>query len=523
MVMGWMSAVRRDVAAFVGRLEGDVAAGPPRGLLTYRFDVPGGFTRLHLRVQADGTGLLFRDVTDLLHLSPTAAEMAWLALEEVPERDALRRLGRRFRGAPAASMAADYRRIRSIVGTLADPSVSCHTCALDLPKTPLFATRALAPHKVDIALTYACNNRCPHCYNDPARFDMGSLSVDAWKRVLDRLAEIGVPHVIFTGGEATVYRGLSKLIAHANGLGQIVGLNSNGRRLASRDVMSELAEAGLNHVQITLESHLAEVHDAMVGARAFDDTVAGVKSALESGVHVITNSTITRLNADTIDDTVFFLRDLGLKTFAMNGMIYSGGGNTNPDAIAQAALPAILVKVRDTAQELGMRFLWYTVTEYCEMSPLELEIGAKRCNAGEYSMCIEPNGDVLPCQSYYTSAGNMLRDPWEQIWKGALFRSFRDREEDPVWAGLPEKCHDCPDLPVCGGGCRIEREAQEGIAPKGCQSCSTGSAPKGRAYRSSGVSAADGRCGCASATVPSPATLVQLRRPTKGSEPCATP
>jgi radical SAM protein with 4Fe4S-binding SPASM domain len=521
MVMGLMGALRRDVAAFMGRFDHDGPSGPPPGLQTYRFEVPGGFTRLHLRVQDDGTGLLFRDVTDLLHLSATAAEMAWLALEKTPEHEAVRRLGRRFRGASTASVAADYRRVDGIVRSLADPRVSCHTCALDLPKTPLFATRARAPHKVDIALTYACNNRCPHCYNDPARFDMGSLSVDAWKQVLDRLAEVGVPHVIFTGGEATVYRGLSKLIAHANDLGQIVGLNSNGRRLANRDLMGELAEAGLNHVQITLESHLAAVHDAMVGAGAFEETVAGVQSAIESGVHVITNSTITRLNADTIDDTVVFLRDLGLETFAMNGMIYSGGGNTNPDAIPQAQLPAILVKVRDTAQELGMRFLWYTVTEYCEMSPLELEIGAKRCNAGEYSMCIEPNGDVLPCQSYYTSAGNMLRDPWEQIWKGALFRSFRDREEDPVWAGLPEKCHDCPDLPVCGGGCRIEREAQQGVAPKGCQSCSTGSAPKGRAHRSSGVSAADGRCGCVS--TPDPKALVQLRRPTKASGPCTTP
>jgi radical SAM protein with 4Fe4S-binding SPASM domain len=234
----------------------------------------------------------------------------------------------------------------------------------------------------------------------------------------------------------------------------------------------------------------------MVGARAFDDTVAGVQRALESGVHVITNSTITRLNADTIDDTVIFLRDLGLQTFAMNGMIYSGGGDANPDAIAQERLASILVRVRDRAEELGMRFLWYTVTEYCEMSPVELEIGAKRCNAGEYSMCVEPNGDVLPCQSYYVSAGNLLRDPWERIWKGELFRSFRDREEDPLWAGLPEKCHGCPDLPVCGGGCRIERESRAGKAPGGCQSCSTGSLAHGRSLRSSGVSS----------------SLVQLRR-----------
>jgi radical SAM protein with 4Fe4S-binding SPASM domain len=113
-----------------------------------------------------------------------------------------------------------------------------------------------------------------------------------------------------------------------------------------------------------------------------------------------------------------------------------------------------------------MRFLWYTPTEYCRMSPVELEIGAKRCNAAEYSICVEPSGDVLPCQSYYVAAGNILRDPWKTIWQGELFRSFRDRNEAPRVAGLPEKCWHCPDLPLCGGGCRLEREARQ-AAPAG--------------------------------------------------------
>jgi radical SAM protein with 4Fe4S-binding SPASM domain len=121
-----------------------------------------------------------------------------------------------------------------------------------------------------------------------------------------------------------------------------------------------------------------------------------------------------------------------------------------------------------------MRFLWYTPTEYCRMSPVELEIGAKRCNAGEYSICIEPNGDVLPCQSYYLSVGNILRDPWETIWNSGLFRSFRDRGDEPQAAGLPDKCWTCPQLSICGGGCRIEWEATQraashhGVGAGGC-------------------------------------------------------
>jgi radical SAM protein with 4Fe4S-binding SPASM domain len=144
----------------------------------------------------------------------------------------------------------------------------------------------------------------------------------------------------------------------------------------------------------------------------------------------------------------------------MNGLIHSGGGLAHPGAIPEREMAPLLIRVRDRAAELGMRFLWYTPTEYCRLSPLALGLDAKRCNAGEYSMCVEPNGDVLPCQSYYETGGNLVRDPWDEIWNGALFRSFREREEDPRRAGLPEKCWDCPDLALCGGGCRLEREAR---------------------------------------------------------------
>jgi radical SAM protein with 4Fe4S-binding SPASM domain len=114
------------------------------------------------------------------------------------------------------------------------------------------------------------------------------------------------------------------------------------------------------------------------------------------------------------------------------------------------------------------------------MSPVELEIGAKRCNAGEYSMCVEPNGDVLPCQSFYVAAGNLLRDPWPHIWNSDLFRSFRERTSTPQAAGLPAQCWECPDLALCGGGCRIERETRQGRATvehaASCTGCrSTGS------------------------------------------------
>lgn len=461
----------------------DKIEAPAPGLYTYRIPPSENnphYLRIHLRVEPDGAGVLFIDVTDVIHLNPTAVFMAKFALENVPLATARARFLQTYR-ADRQQVEQELRRMYDIVDTLRHPDTDCFTCALGgLDRHPLFSTRANAPYKADLALTYGCNNECPHCYNEPDRFDMASMPKASWFRVLDTLSMVGVPHIIFTGGEATLHPDLPDIINYADSLGMVCGLNTNARKIAHAPYMQTLAQSGLNHVQVTLASHEEQTHNMMMGAKSFHQTVRGIKSALATHVHVITNTTLMRGNMGRIEETIDFLYDLGIRTFAMNGMIYSGGGFADPNAIPEEEMPPLLVRIRDHAKDKGMRFLWYTPTEYCRMSPVELEIGAKRCNAGEYSICVEPNGDVLPCQSFYVSAGNILRDPWEHIWGGELFRSFRDREEDPRWAGLPEKCWECPDLPLCGGGCRIEREARDGVRTAvgesstggGCSGCS---------------------------------------------------
>ncbi len=513
MVALW-NAVRRDLVAFGQRIRPLPRIEP--GLYTYRFDRPDGRVRVHLRIEPDLRGVLFIDVTDVIHLNPTAAELAMWALDGVTRDVAEARMLARHGRQPRRLWEQDLAAVFGMVARFADQQPGCPTCSLSdvagnghsaaappAQRSALFETPVRAPYKVDLAMTYDCNNDCPHCYNEAERLQLGLMPADQWKQIIDRLVHVGVPHLIFTGGEATLHPDLPEIIRHADRQGPICGLNTNARRLAHRPYAEELAAAGLNHVQVTLGSHRPETHDRMMNARCFDQTVHGIESALASGLHTITNTTLMQMNADEIEETIDFLFALGIRTFAVNGMIYSGGGFDTGQAIREEHLAPILIRIRDHADQLGMKFMWYTPTMYCRLSPVELEIGAKRCNAGEYSMCVEPNGDVLPCQSYYVAAGNLLRDPWERIWDSPLFVSFRDRELDPEGYGLPEICWECPDLPLCGGGCRIEREAQDG--PRVASGCSTGGCSTGGCSSGSGG-------GCSSQQ-PAPPALVDLTLP----------
>jgi radical SAM protein with 4Fe4S-binding SPASM domain len=355
--------------------------------------------------------------------------------------------------------AADAESVYAMISHLKTSTDGCPTCGLlGIHSAPVFSLSAVAPYKADLALTYGCNNACRHCYNEARGNECDKLTFPQWQLVLAKLAAIGVPHLIFTGGEPTLVPWLADIVTEAEKRGLVTGLNTNGRRLADRAFAERLKRAGLDHVQITLESAQSEIHNAMTAADSFAETVGGIRNAIAVGLHTITNTTLTRQNVAQAREIVDFLHHLGLKTFAMNGMIFAGRGRENRDALQAEELYPVLATVRGRAAALKMRFLWYTPTMYCRLSPLELELGPRRCNAGEYSMCIEPNGDVLPCQSYYVRAGNILRDPWPKIWQSELFRGFRERVRNPEASGLPPRCHDCPDLSVCGGGCRLERE-----------------------------------------------------------------
>jgi radical SAM protein with 4Fe4S-binding SPASM domain len=276
------------------------------------------------------------------------------------------------------------------------------------------------------------------------------IPTEQWKAILKRIWDAGIPHVTFTGGEPTLRDDLPDLIQYAEELGLITGLLTNGRHLADADYVRRLRERGLDHVQITLESHDPAVHDAMVGAEgAFPETVRGIQNCIAEGLYTLTNTTLTKKNAAGIADTVAFLASLGLKTFASNSIIHTGDARQRDLELDNPTAIAAVEAVKREAQKHMMRFIWYTPTQYCEVNPVELGVGLKQCSAARYAMCIEPNGDVLPCQSYYAPVGNMLRDDWPSIWNHRLCKELRDRSY------LMEKCHGCEWEDLCGGGCPL--------------------------------------------------------------------
>ena len=424
-----------------------------KGFIAYRDPSTG--LRLHFRIDKDGKGVLVVNASRVLYANRTAAFYIRLMLEGASPEEAARKAVKEFRGVTFEQAKRDYEDVVYRVNSFISGE-ACPLTYLGFERLDPLSVAADAPFRADLALTYDCNNLCVHCYSSSPR-RRSELSTKEWKRVIDKLFEVGVPNLLFTGGEPTLREDLPELIAHAEKVGAVTGLVTNGRRLADKSYVRKLTEAGLDYVQITLESHLPEIHERITRVPgSWRETVEGIRNSLEAGLYVDVNMTLSKLNVKHVAGYVDFLAQLGVRNVSANRLIYSGKGlevrewfEPSFDETARA-----LEILKDKALEHGMKFTWYGVTRYCELNPLELEVGLKFCSACSVTIAIEPDGTVLPCQSYFHPLGNILRDKWEKIWNHELCREIRERRY------AAPSCGECGHFAACGGGCPLEAKVR---------------------------------------------------------------
>jgi radical SAM protein with 4Fe4S-binding SPASM domain len=430
----------------------------PEGRYTYRGKGQMAGLALQLRVEPGGEGVMVINANRVLFLNETATAFAYFFMHGSSSDDALKKIRRIYR-VNLKTARRDYEKLIYTISTLAQTEKVCPISYLDVKTVEPFTQKLSAPLRMDMALTFKCQNDCVHCYAGGPH-ETAELSTEQWKEVIDRLHKIGVFVLTFTGGEPTLREDLPDLLLHAQKRGAVTGLITNGRRLKDKNYVEKLEKAGLDFVQVTLESHKPEAHDLMTAVHgSWKETVAGIRNVVATSIYVTTNTTLSKYNASDFLETMDFLKQLGVAAFGCNSLIYSGkaSGMSEEFVLPLETLNELLPKIRDKANQLGLKFLWYTPTQYCRFDPVKLGLGVKSCTAANINMCVGPNGDVYPCQSYFESLGNILKDGWPKIWNSPLAVRIRNREY------AEPKCKECPQLQICGGGCPLELQSKNYI------------------------------------------------------------
>ena len=298
-----------------------------------------------------------------------------------------------------------------------------------------YAPEMTAPHRMDLMVSamekdgaWHCNQKCLHCY--AAGQPMGEtpeLSTKQWKTALELLRRANIPQVTFTGGEPTLRSDLVELVRAAEWF--VTRLNTNGR-LLTPELCAGLYDASLDSVQVTLYSAEGNIHNQLVGVNGFNDTVQGIRHAVEAGLIVSVNTPLCSLNTHYAD-TLRFAHSLGVRYATCSGLIPSGsacGQESRATALTPDELTDILRQAVETARELGME-LDFTSPGWLDEETLR-ELGLSlipSCGACLSNMAVTPDGKVVPCQSWLSDAplGDLLHDDWKDIWNDPRCAAIR--------------------------------------------------------------------------------------------------
>jgi MoaA/NifB/PqqE/SkfB family radical SAM enzyme len=321
-------------------------------------------------------------------LNQTAAEYAYYFVQNLPVDEAARRMSRRY-NVEASQAAQDYHNLAERFLTLIEIPDLDPVTFLDFEREKPYAHKLVAPYRLDCALTYTLSEGSA-VDAAPTKNVERELSTDEWKAVFDKAWLAGIPHIVFTGGEPTLREDLPLLIAHAESIGQVSGLLTDGMRLAEPGYLHELLQTGLDHVMIILQP---------------DNELAWgtLESALAADIFTAVHLTLTTQNAPHLPGYLDRLAKMGCPAISLS----SQGQD----------LDETLLALRNQVAALQMSLVWDLPVPYSAQNPVALETAGSVEGAGRAWLYVEPDGDVLPTQGAKQVLGNFLKDSWETIWK----------------------------------------------------------------------------------------------------------
>jgi MoaA/NifB/PqqE/SkfB family radical SAM enzyme len=233
--------------------------------------------------------------------------------------------------------------------------------------------------KALLKVGYTCNNNCVFCHSSAYR-GRADLSTAELLRKVDLCAAAGRTMVVLSGGEPTARQDLLEVASHVARRGLDLGLVSNGRMLSYGTLLDRLVALRLGYLYVSLHGD-REVHDVMVRAPAYEQSLAGVCAAAARGLTPTVNCVVTRLNLRRLRRVVDVLLDAGETTVKYSMVEAKGSALDDFEGVVPTVTEAA-VAIADAigyARARGLRAV-HDGTPLCLLPGLELLVDDLRSN-----------------------------------------------------------------------------------------------------------------------------------------------
>ena len=302
-------------------------------------------------------------------------------------------------------------------------------------------------------LTYACPLQCPYCSNpvDYSQYPT-ELSTEDWKRVLTEARKMGAVQLGLSGGEPLARTDLAEIVRHARGLGYYSNLITSGYGLTEARII-ELKEAGLDHIQVSIQASTQELNDHIAGTKSYSHKQDVARLVKKHGYPMVLCVVIHRQNIHQMADILAMASELGADYLELANTQYYGWAHKNRDLLLPSreqfeTAEKIAQDYKETVK--GKMKIYYVVPDYYEDRP-------KACmnGWGTTFLTVAPDGVALPCHSARELPGldcpNVTDFSVDEIWNDSkAFNFFRGDD----W--MKEPCRSCSEKSEDFGGCRCQ-------------------------------------------------------------------
>lgn len=317
-------------------------------------------------------------------------------------------------------------------------------------------------------LTRQCNLACQHCYMDARSSGRDELSLEEGIRLIDDLAEMKIPVLIFTGGEPLLSKNFYAYAFHAREVGLRTVISTNGT-VITPEVARLLAEARIRYVGVSLDSARPESHDQFRGVSgAHAMALQGLKNARDAGLRTGLRVTLTRDNWHEVPALLDMALDQNIPRFCLYHLVPTGRGAGIADRdVTPEQRRSVIKFLAEAAVELKGKEIEILTTD----SPmdgaylLELLKGDPRrenvarllknaggCSTGTKVANINHKGDVHPCHFMpQVVVGNVRERSFRDIWIDHPVPELLELRK--IKESLKGACGECEYLDLCGG-CR---------------------------------------------------------------------
>lgn len=166
-----------------------------------------------------------------------------------------------------------------------------------------------------VSLTDRCNLRCKYCMPAEGIFKLRHediLSFEEVMKIVKAAASIGINKIRYTGGEPLILKGIDKLIYETSLIQGIKDISITTNGVLLYDAAESLKKAGLNRVNISLDTLKADKFKNITRGGNFNKVIQAIEKCISLGYSSVKINTVILkgINDDEIEDFINITREL---------------------------------------------------------------------------------------------------------------------------------------------------------------------------------------------------------------------